>query len=403
MTAASYGDTIIRSQQQWRTARRFLNQHRYELAGLASQLHINQDREGLLLAGPDWIAPSPVPLDNITLTWSPQAQAPTIDGTGSESDRVRPLRTPGQHYACYADALGDLDRPQLFEDRPSYRLLAVDWSDPTGGSNAGRLVFGRGSYFQILNICEAVAHELAAAVLDFPELERVAPRQLAGRLPFRARISDPFGLQLRPVLPAISTLTLRRDPAAGTATWLAHWRDPAKVASGGGLYQVMPVGVFQPSTSNPAAEANDLDLWRCMAREFNEELLGAPELASHDATLLDYSAWPFFQALEQARHVGRLHVYCLGLGVDPLTLVTDVLMVCVFDAEVFDAIFDGIVTTNAEGRLVGEGDGNQVLAVAGVPFTQESVERFSATKPMQPAGVALLQLAWQHRATLLSQ
>ena len=400
MTAASYGDTIIRSQQQWRTARRFLNQHRYELAGLASQLHINQDREGLLLAGPDWIAPSPVPLDNITLTWSPQAQAPTIDGTETESDRARPLRAPGQRYACYADALGDLDRPQLFEDRPSYRLLAVDWSDPTGGSNAGRLVFGRGSYFQILNICEAVAHELAAAVLDFPELERVAPRQLAGRLPFRARISDPFGLQLRPVLPAISTLTLRRDPAAGTATWLAHWRDPAKVASGGGLYQVTPVGVFQPSTSNPAAEAGDFDLWRCMAREFNEELLGAPEPASHDTTLLDYATWPFFQALEQARRTGRLRVSCLGLGVDPLTLVCDILMVCVFDAEVFDAIFDGIVTTNAEGHLVGDGD--QAPAVAGVPFTQESVERFSATKPMQPAGAALLQLAWRHRATLLS-
>jgi hypothetical protein len=43
-----------------------------------------------------------------------------------------------------------------------------------------------------------------------------------------------------------------------------------------------------------------------------------------------------------------------------------------------------------------------VPAVAGVPFTQESVERFSAAKPMQPAGAALLQLAWQHRATLLS-
>ncbi len=402
MTAASHDDTIIRSQQQWRTVRRFLNQHRHELAGLGARLHAGQHREGLLLTGPGWFPPAPVPLDNITLPWSPHAPAPTIDGTEPESDRVWPLRAPGQRYACYADALGDLDRPQLFEDRPSYRLLAVDWSDRGGGGNAGRLVFGRGSYFQILNICEAVAHELAAAVLDFPDPGRVELQQLAGRLPFRARITDPFDLQLRPILPAITTLTLRRDPAAGTATWLAHWRDPAKVASGGGLYQVMPVGVFQPATSSPAAEAGDFDLWRCMAREFNEELLGAPEPESHDTTLIDYTAWPFFQALEQARHADRLQVSCLGLGVDPLTLVCDILMVCVFDAEAFDAIFDGIVTTNAEGRLVGDGDGDQAPAVAGVPFTQESVERFSATKPMQPAGAALLQLAWRYRATLLS-
>jgi hypothetical protein len=398
VTAASHEDSLVESQQQWRTVRGFLNQHRHELTGIAAKLHNDHHREGLLLTRPDWLPATPVPLDTIKLTWIAQASEAAINGSEPESYLTRPLRAPGQRYACYADALAALGRPRLFEDRPSYRLLAVDWSDH--GSLGGQLAFWRGSYFQILNICEAAAHELAAVVLDIPEPERAHIQWLRGRLPFRALITDPFDLRLRPILPAISTLTIRRDTAAGTATWLAHWRDPAKVASGGGLYQVMPVGVFQPATSSAAAEANDLDLWRCMAREFNEELLGAPEPASHDAALIDYATWPFFQALEQARHQGRLRVYCLGLGVDPLTLVTDILMACVFDDQVFDTIFDGIVTTNAEGDIVGDDGG--VPAVAGVPFTQQSVERFAAAKPMQPAGAALLRLAWQHRATLLS-
>jgi hypothetical protein len=47
---------------------------------------------------------------------------------------------------------------------------------------------------------------------------------------------------------AISTLTLRRS-AGGDASFPLHWRDPAKVTHAGGLYQVIPVGIFQPVSS----------------------------------------------------------------------------------------------------------------------------------------------------------
>jgi hypothetical protein len=63
------------------------------------------------------------------------------------------------------------------------------------------------------------------------------------------------------------------------------------------------------------------------------------------------------------------------------------------------AIFGGLVTTNAESALVGD---DRAPATAGVPFTQQAVERSAATKPMQPAGAALLELAWQHRDQLLA-
>ncbi|WP_189923047.1 hypothetical protein [Kitasatospora xanthocidica] len=38
----------------------------------------------------------------------------------------------------------------------------------------------------------------------------------------------------------------------------------------------------------------------------------------------------------------------------------------------------------------------------GIPFTAEQVERLTMREPMQPAGAALLQLAWQHRDVLLN-
>src|SRR4029077_3059346 len=88
----------------------------------------------------------------------------------------------------------------------------------------------------------------------------------------RAQIADPCDLRRRPVNLAISTLTLRLAQATGRASFLLHWRDPAKVGHAGGLYQVIPVGVFQPSGDAAWHEREDFSLWRCMLREFDEEL-----------------------------------------------------------------------------------------------------------------------------------
>jgi hypothetical protein len=60
-------------------------------------------------------------------------------------------------------------------------------------------------------------------------------------------------------------------------------------------------------------------------------------------------------------------------------------------------VFGGLVTTNAEGRVVSEDD------ATGIPFTREAVARFAeGGEPMQAAGAAVLSLAWEHRAKLLN-
>jgi hypothetical protein len=213
-------------------------------------------------------------------------------------------------------------------------------------------------------------------------------------LPLRAAIGDPFDLARRPSSVGVSALTLRVDRAARTGTFILHWRDPARVASGGGLHQVMPVGVFQPTSGEPRDVANDFDLWRNLVREYSEELLGEAERGAEG---LDYDEWPFYRAMTDACRSGAITAHCFGVGIDPLTLVGDVLMVVAFDAEAYDDLLDGVVTTNEEGTVVTLQGGSG----HGVPFDADSVREFIADKPMQPAGAAVLDLAASHRDLLL--
>ncbi|MFD7828202.1 XRE family transcriptional regulator [Kitasatospora sp. NPDC059803] len=365
--------------------RSFLNDHRFELT---NRLLAESEPERLvpgtpLLARRHWIPEQPVPLERVRLRWQPDAPEAELDGGEPELDRIRPRQRGGTTYRRYADAVRDLAKPRLFEDRSCYRLLDVGMSagDPT-------LAFGRGRYFDVINICEAVAHEYAAAVLAS-----------SAATPFRAAIGDPTDLTRRPVMAAISTLTIRHDRSTGEAEFVLHWRDPEKVASGGGLFQVMPVGMFQASHDAPWNEGNDFDLWRAILRELSEELLGSTEDYGSDRAPIDYAAWPLDKSLTAARADGRLRVFWLGLGMDPLTFVTDMLTVAVFDAELFDDTFRRIVSTNDEGHRVGLEDATG--RSAGIPFTAEQVDRLTDAEPMQPAGAALLRLAWRHRKALL--
>ena len=321
---------------------------------------------------------------------SPGRPVRRIDGTEPAFASVLPLSGEGGRFGSYAAALGALRRPALFEDRACYRLTEAQ-PTPTGA----KLEFGEGRYFDVINTREGVAHEYAAATLAGGGTGR-RPDMTA--LPARSLIGEPTDLSRRPTMVALCTLVLRADRHSGDAAMILHWRDPARVASGGGMYQVAPVGVFQPSHDAVWNLVNDFSLWRCFVRELAEELLGGGEDYHSGTAPIDYERWPLQAELAAARRAGRLRVYWLGLGTDPLTLATDMLTVAVFDADLFDATFAGLVRANAEGHIVGpDGAG----AAVGVAFGAPNIERFTAAEPMQPAGAALLRIAWEHRDALL--
>jgi hypothetical protein len=408
---------IARSQARWRRERDYLNQHRHELTLALDGWYPAGWRVAgtLLLARPDWSPDRPVPLADVAIDWRPGAPGPVVDPDRPEgSDRVLPLRDDGTRFGSYAEALAALRPPRLLANRTCYRILDARAGAAPGGAAPGdghpagggpgdghpaQLAFGINRYFDLINSSEAVAHEVARQVLDRPGAQPGEAALGPAELPLRAAIGDPLDLARRSAPTGICTLILRRDRDAGTAQMFLHWRDPARVAVNGGLYQVAPAGMFQPSGEARWNLVNDLGLWRAIAREVSEELLGTSEDYGSEQAPIDYDRWPFYAALTGARRAGTLHGYWLGLGVDPLTLDVDLMTVLVFDAPFFDREFGGLVAANDEGHLLQGHDPADV----GLEFTAGNVDRFTRTESMQAAGAAVLALAWQHREALLDR
>lgn len=372
------------SERAWLRVRSYLREHRYDLgvAAAAEYRDVAKVEGSNLLTARRWLPAEPVPLDRIELGFAPESRFNGITGTDPASESVRPLRPDGSRYQSYSAAINELAPPKVFENRGTYRLLSADIA-----SAGPRLTFGRGAYFDGIDTGEAVAHEYAS---------RTLASQGDGEL--RAAIGSPVDPGRRPTNVAISSLTIRHDRSSGDARVLLHWRDPAKVGHAGGLYQVIPVGIFQPASDHAWNEQNDFSLWRCLLREFAEELLGQAEPdATHGP--IDYDNWPFAARLDAERRAGAVHAYCLGIGVDPLTLATDLLSVVVIDAPVFDEIFGGLVEANAEGII----PASRSEGAPGVPFVDSEVARLTQRAPMQAAGAAAIASAWTHRQKLLAQ
>ncbi len=398
--------SLTASQRDWLRVRSYLSEHRHGLAIDAAGDFPADHRIAAtpLLAAPGWQPAEPVPLAEIGLELSTaEAQPPTtgppttgppttgppttgpptaapppaLGALGGMTAPLLPERPDGTRYLRYSDALRDLAAPAVFENRVTYRLTEAQLiSGLTPG--ASRLAFVRGRYFDGVDTGEAAAHEYAAT-------------RLGGRpAGLRALIADPCDLRRRPANLAISTLTLRLDQATGRASFLLHWRDPAKVGHAGGLYQVIPVGVFQPSGEAGWNERRDFSLWRCMIREFAEELGGRSEDYGSEAGPVDYDSWPFARRMADALDQGQIRVWCLGLGTDPLTYATDLLTVAVIDSGVFDELFSLSPRRNAEGSVL-----------AAREFAAHVIDRIVTSEPVQAAGAAVLRLAWRHRETLI--
>ncbi|WP_020669493.1 helix-turn-helix domain-containing protein [Amycolatopsis nigrescens] len=384
-------DQVEISQAEWCRVRRRLNRHRGELARAAADLYRPEARIGDVpfIARRNWLPDGPMRIEDLDLEWADDPDPIFITGSEPEASGVLPLRAPACRFERYTSAIRYLDRPALFENRPSYRLLDVAVS----GSSAS-MTFCLGTYFDKLDVSEAIAHELAAARSAGEPADWT-------RLPLRGLIGDPFDLRARAVMPAIETLTLRRNRSTGEATFPLHWRDPAKVATAAGIYGLIPAGEFQPSSIASWDRANDFDLWRNMVREYSEELLGEPERDGSQGRPLDYAQWPLYRALQNARSEGKVAVYFLGVGLDTLTLTATILTVVVMDDDVFDALFGDAVRINAEGILVTAAESTSVSE--GVPFNEESVHRLLTDEPMASPGACILDRAWRFREQILSR
>jgi hypothetical protein len=307
------------------------------------------------------------------LRYTPDAAFGGVTGIEAVAQRLLPVRANDIRYRTYSDVVAALAAPGIFENRCTYRLLRADLH------SSPHMVFSCGTYFDGTDVGDAAAHEFTAAILG-----EIATQDL------RDAIGDPCDPARRPVNVALSTLTLRHDRTTGVVTFPLHRRDGAIVGHAGGMYQVLPVGIFQPAGDQPWNVENDFSLWRCIVRELAEELCGESEHYETDRRGIDYDAWPFADRLTRALTAGQARAYCVGIGVDPLTFATDILTVLMIDAPLYDELFGDIAASNVEGSIL-----------PAMPFTAETVQRYTSTEPTQAAGAGLLRLAWRHRRLLL--
>jgi hypothetical protein len=380
------------SEAEWLRVNAYCQRERHELAVRAAGDYPPESRVAgtPLLAPPAWRLAAPVPLDDIRLEFRPDAPDPDAPDLAAVAPGALPVRADGTRYRDYSDVVAELAAPAVFENRPTYRLLDADLASPDGP----RLAFGRGRFFDSVDTGGAAAHEYAASRLGAAGPSGMAAVAVsragaAARCPYRAALGGPTGLARRAAPLAVSALTLRHDKRAGTATFPLHYREPGKVSHAAGLYQVIPVGVFQPSGEARWNEANDFSLWRGMLREYAEELLGADEDHGSELAPIDYATWPLAKAMTGGLADGRVRAWCLGLGADPLTFAIDLLAAVVIDAPLYDDLFGAAVDANAEGQVTGPR-----------PFDHASVSALLRDAPLQAAAEALLALALAHRDIL---
>jgi transcriptional regulator with XRE-family HTH domain len=393
--AVERGRTLARDVREdvdaWRMVRRTLNHQRPQLTKVAASLYDGAMKIAgtPLVASPGWMPAEPTDIGALKLVWAEESVPCAVTGGEAESERSRPLMPHGGRYPRYCHAIRDLDPPSLFENRVSYRLL-----DVACDRSHQRQTYGYTTYFAMVDVCEVVAHEIAAAWLRH---DGNADRIRLSELPFRALIGDPFDLSRRPVLPSTDTLTIRHDPRPGRSSLLLHRRNSDNVALAGGMTHIIPAGVFQPSGIAPHSVRADFDIWHNIVRELSEELLGNPE-HNGSGEPIDYDAEEPFASLKAARRDGQIRLWYLGTGLDPLTLAGEILTVLVIDAEVFDRVFADVVAWNSEGDVVFGADGS-----VGVPWQRDTVYRLLATEPLAPAARACLELAWDHQDLLVGR
>ncbi|GIG58660.1 hypothetical protein Lfu02_30320 [Longispora fulva] len=381
---------VARSQSDWRAVRARLNLRRGHIARAAALLYDQEFRLGStgLIAHPSWLLAAPKELNEIRIGYEDRGQPP-VDGTEEVNSRARPLVGVGRRYQRYSQAVRDLDHPRLFENRLAWRLLDVNWDHPVAA-----LTFGPSTYFEGFDVAESLAHEMASQHV-VEGSDNLRPTSWRG-LPFRRELADPFDLSRRPTTSSTDTLTLRVDRDG--ATFVLHSRAANRVAIAGGTLHIMPAGVFQPSSIVPTAQHSDFDLWRNIMREYSEEFLGNAEHGG-DGQPADYAAEPL-SSFAQARNAGGIRVYCLGIALDALTLWGEILTVAVYDGQVYDRLFADMVDANDEGTVVTTGSAHPTPAL---PFTRHVIDELLNSGRLAPAAAGCLELAWQHRSTILER
>ena len=266
------------------------------------------------------------------------------------------------------------------------RLFALEGMHGDASRGDLAVTVKTGGYFDFLNTCEYLVHEMAHA-------RRVRRKRPPKRLhPFcglynRHRQADILDLSNRFAGIGINTATLLYNVELEDGTMesfiLMHQRSN-RVAEGIGALHVIPAGSYQPVGLELKSDFNR-QMVNTVYREFGEELLGVKEFYHlGDEDLLDpkYRRWD---------------VLFLGMGIEPLNTKIEVLTAMQIDMDDPDnrEMFGGHHTleglqkffhTNYEGSLIL------------VPLNGPNLRQYQRDPRTTPPGKEILSIILEHEA-----
>ena len=146
----------------------------------------------------------------------------------------------------------------------------------------------------------------------------------------------------------------------------------------------------------------DFDLWLTLCREYAEEFLDIDEARGESGSALSYEDTEPYASMLEARRQGKVRVFVYGMGLDPLTLLADLVCVAVWDADVFDTIFPQLPVYHSEGNLRGARTANGHLQ-QGYPLTPDFLHDFLQRDDLAPAARAALARTARHLDMLLGE
>ena len=117
------------------------------------------------------------------------------------------------------------------------------------------LTLGNIRYFDMIDVGEALAHQVALAAIG-AEAGHPGRSRHGDRLPFRRLARDPFTRPTYPLMLSVSTLTIRQSSARTTFLTLRRNLRRSAIARGG-MLSLFPTGVFQLASVVPAPSSLD--------------------------------------------------------------------------------------------------------------------------------------------------
>lgn len=336
-----------------------------------------------------WIPPTPLTLESVSLNLEANASNEDLYPSKELVRRLMSFGRDGFGAKSYSEAIELYDRPSLWFDSASYRLLDIRTSHDEHGQESGlEFIFGMARYFDAQDTAEFLAYEVADRAMQ-------KKRPLTGGA-YRKWLEDPFRFDRRCAVPGISALTIRR--ATNGCFFFMHRRDSNNVAVGMSTTHVVPSGEFQPHNDILPVWRLDLSLWNTVMREYAEEYLGQKGSAGNAGLIIDYARDEPYRRLAAARSRGDVTVRFLGIGLDPVRWKPEIALACVWDASAFDRIFRRMLSENAEGTII---TGRRVSGkFEGIPFNEVNVLGYAKEPTTLPAGRMCLSLAWRWRGEL---